>query len=209
MAAPSRWRRSRHRERLSELQRHQTVRRQDGDRGRDEATSSNDIVFMERASSGLIAYIIATGDFPSAVSMVPRQGLAQRLRQRAGHRRHSLSVKHHSQRHHPAGWCGGLRSRPACQRQRLHPPIRRRRAVADPRPVKPDHRRADADAERLAGTAVRSDQTDLDRRACRRLRCVEAAATYWPLYLQGGCFRLNVDRQNNPVRLSSAEFPGG
>ncbi len=33
----------------------------------DEATSSNDILFMERASSGIIAQNIAAGDFRSTI----------------------------------------------------------------------------------------------------------------------------------------------
>ena len=50
----------------------------------DEATSSNDILFMERASAGVIAQNIAAGDFRSAVGarFVQRQALDRRLSNR-------------------------------------------------------------------------------------------------------------------------------
>ena len=100
----------------------------------DEATSSNDILFMERASSGIIAQNIAAGDFRSTVGTRwyndqfwvgayvtgPTTGAI-----------HSASSVD-SGRDHGAIWRGRPRRRQADQRQGLLAAYRRRCRVADP-----------------------------------------------------------------------------
>ena len=81
----------------------------------DEATSSNDMVFMERASSGIIAQNIAAGDFRSAIGARWYNDTfwARRLCDGPDDRRHALVFERHPQRHDGASRC----RRPAPRRR--------------------------------------------------------------------------------------------
>jgi phosphate-selective porin OprO and OprP len=181
----------------------------------DEATSSNDIVFMERASPGVVATNIAAGDFRST----------------AGARWYTDTL-----------WLGGYVTGPATgaihSASSITPNGMTEQVGAVTRIAGQIVSGADysihlgADAEWLiraprnqvtgAQTLTLSDRPELRLDPTTlittgalagvsgaQVYSVEAAATYGPLYLQGEYFWYNVDRGNNPVPLSSVKFEGG
>ena len=93
----------------------------------DEATSSNDILFLERASSGVIATNIAAGDFRSAFGtpLVQRPVLGGSLCHRPSHGRDPFRLEHQSQRHDGAIWRRSPRGRSGPERRELFAASRR------------------------------------------------------------------------------------
>jgi phosphate-selective porin OprO and OprP len=181
----------------------------------DEATSSNDIVFMERASSGVIAQNIAAGDFRSAV----------------GARWYTDTL-----------WLGGYVTGPTTGAVHSYSSITPNgmteqvgavaRAAGQIVSGNDYSIHVGADGEwliRAARNTVTGAQTLTlsDRPELRldpttlittgalagvsgaQVYSVEAAATWGPLYLQGEYFWFNVDRRNLPVPLTSVKFEGG
>lgn len=181
----------------------------------DEATSSNDIVFMERASSGLIAQNIAAGDFRSAVGLrwyTDRVWLGGYVTGPVTGAIHSASSIA------PNGTTEqvGAVARAAGQLvsgndYSLHLGADAQWLIRAPR-----NQITGAQTLTLSDRPeLRLDPTTLISTGAlasvsgAQVYSVEAAATYGPLYLQGEYFCFNVDRQNNPVPLSSVTFQGG
>ena len=181
----------------------------------DEATSSNDMVFMERASSGVIAANLAAGDFRSAV----------------GARWYTDTL-----------WLGGYVTGPTTGAIHSYSSITPNGmteqvgavARAAGQIVSGNDYSIHVGAEgewliRAARNTVTGAQTVTlsDRPELRldpttlittgalagvsgaQVYSVEAAATWGPLYLQGEYFWFNVDRQNLPVPQTSVKFEGG
>ena len=184
----------------------------------DEATSSNDIMFMERASSGVIAHQHRRRRLPLRL----RRALVQR--QRSGPAPMSTGPTtgaiHSASSINPNGTTEqfGAVARVAGagrQRQGLLAASRRRRRMADPAAAQSGHRRADADAERSPGTAHRSDHADLDRRDRQRIRRTglqrrSRGHVSGRCILQGEYFWFNVERQDDlPALAASLKFQGG
>ena len=181
----------------------------------DEATSSNDIVFMERASSGLIAQNIAAGDFRSAVGSrwyTDRVWLGGYVTGPVTGAIHSASSIT------PNGTTEqvGAVARAAGQLvsgndYSLHLGADAQWLIRAPR-----NQITGAQTLTLSDRPeLRLDPTTLISTGAlagvsgAQVYSIEAAATYGPLYLQGEYFWFNVDRQNNPVPLSSVKFQGG
>jgi phosphate-selective porin OprO/OprP len=181
----------------------------------DEATSSNDIVFMERASSGLIAQNIAAGDFRSTFG---------------------------SRWYTDTFWIGGYVTGPttgtihsassAAPNGTTEQVGAAARAAGQIVSGNDYSLHLGADAQWLiraprneitgAQTLTLSDRPELRIDPTTlistgalagvsgaQVYSVEAAGTYGPLYLQGEYFWFNVDRNNNPVPTSSVKFDGG
>jgi phosphate-selective porin OprO/OprP len=181
----------------------------------DEATSSNDIVFMERASSGLIAQNIAAGDFRSTF----------------GTRWYTDTF-----------WIGGYVTGPTTgaihSASSINPPGTSEQVGAVARAAGQIisgnayslHLGADAQwlirapRNEITGAQtltlndrpeLRIDPTTLISTGAlagvsgAQVYSVEAAGTYGPLFVQGEYFWYNVDRDNNPAPLSSVKFDGG
>lgn len=181
----------------------------------DEATSSNDMVFMERASSGIIAQNIAAGDFRSAV----------------GSRWYTDTL-----------WLGGYVTGPTTGAVHSYSSVTPNgmteqvgavaRAAGQVVSGNDYSIHVGAEGEWLiraprntvtgAQTLTLSDRPELrlDPTALittgalagvsgAQVYSVEAAATWGPLYMQGEYFWFNVDRRNLPVPLSSVKFEGG
>jgi phosphate-selective porin OprO and OprP len=181
----------------------------------DEATSSNDIVFMERASSGLIAQNIAAGDFRSAVgtrwytdtfwlggyvtgpttgavhsasSIIPN-GMTEQVGAVARAAGQIVSGNDYSVHlGADAQWLIRAPRNQVTGAQTL--------TLSD----RPELR---IDPTTLISTGALAGVSGA------QVYSVEAAATFGPLFLQGEYFWFNVDRQNNPVPLSSVKFEGG
>jgi phosphate-selective porin OprO/OprP len=139
----------------------------------DEATSSNDILFMERASSNVIATSIAAGDFRStagarwfddrfwvgAYATGPATG--------AIHSASSINPPGTTEQFGAVARVGG----PTRQYQGILAAPRRQCRMADQTAAQSDRQHPDAHAQRSARTAHRSDLADLhgsDRRRIRR-----------------------------------------
>jgi len=181
----------------------------------DEATSSNDIAFMERASSGLIAQNIAAGDFRSTFG---------------------------SRWYNDQFWIGGYVTGPTSgaihSASSINPPGMTEQLGAIGRVAGQLVSGNDyslhlgGDAEWLiraprnqvsgAQTLTLSDRPELridptsiittgalTGVSAAQVYSVEAAATYGPLWVQGEYFWFNVERNNLPVPLSNAKFDGG
>jgi phosphate-selective porin OprO and OprP len=185
----------------------------------DEATSSNDILFMERASSGVIATNIAAGDFRSTVG---------------------------TRWWNDVFWAGGYVTGPASgaihSASSAAPPGTTEqygavaRVAGNPISGKDYSLHIGADAQWLiqparnlvtqAQTVTLSDRPELRldptvlattaaiaNASAAQVYSVEAAATYGPLILQGEYFWFNVDRGANtglpPIGAPSLKFQGG
>jgi len=181
----------------------------------DEAMSSNDIVFMDRASSGVIAQNIAAGDFRStfgarwytdtfwigAYATGPTTG--------AIHSASSINPNGTSEQ-------AGAIVRAAGQvvsgnDYSLH-------LGADAEWLIRAPRNEITGAQTLTlndRPELRLDPTTLISTGAlagvsgAQVYSVEAAGTYGPLFVQGEYFWYNVDRNNNPVLLPSVKFNGG
>jgi phosphate-selective porin OprO/OprP len=185
----------------------------------DEATSSNDILFMERASAGVIATNIAAGDFRSTVG---------------------------TRWWNDVFWAGGYVTGPASGAIHSASSVAPNgtteqygavaRVAGNPISGKDYSLHIGADAQWLiqparnlvtqAQTVTLSDRPELRldpttlvttaaiaNASAAQVYSVEAAATYGPLILQGEYFWFNVDRGANtglpPVGAPSLKFQGG
>jgi len=99
----------------------------------DEASSSNDIPFMERAASGITAPTSRPAtSVPPSHALVHRHVLGRRLCNGARDGRHSLRLERQPQRHQPNNTARSPVSRASRQRQGLLAAYRRRCRMADP-----------------------------------------------------------------------------
>lgn len=181
----------------------------------DEATSSNDMVFMERASSGIIAQNIAAGDFRSTVGS---RWYNDRLWLGGYVTGPVTGAIHSASSITPNGTTEqvGAVARAAGQLvsgndYSLHLGADAQWLIRAPR-----NQITGAQTLTLSDRPeLRLDPTTLISTGAlagvsgAQVYSVEAAATYGPLYLQGEYFWFNVDRQNNPVPLSNVKFEGG
>jgi phosphate-selective porin OprO/OprP len=135
----------------------------------DEASSSNDIPFMERAASGITATNIAAGDFRSTFGTrwYTDRFWAGALSEDGGY---SLCLQHQPSRHDGTIWHDRPRRRTSPQRRQLLAAYRRRCRMADPAAAQSDSEHANADPERPSGIAHRSDHGCLEGCDRRRLR---------------------------------------
>jgi phosphate-selective porin OprO/OprP len=181
----------------------------------DEATSSNNTVFMERASSGVIAQNIAAGDFRSTVG-----------------------TRWYTDQFWAGGYVTGPSSGAIHSASSINPPGTTEQVGAIARVagqvISGDNYsfHIGGDAEWLiraprnqitgAQTLTLSDRPELriDPTAIittsalagvsgAQVYSVEAAGTYGPLWVQGEYFWFNIERNNNPVPLSNVKFDGG
>ncbi len=168
----------------------------------DEAMSSNDIVFMERASSGVIAQNIAAGDFRSTF----------------GARWYTDTF-----------WIGAYATGPTTgaihSASSINPNGTSEQAGAIVRAAGQVVSGNDyslhlgADAEWLiraprneitgAQTLTLNDRPELRLDPTTLISTGALAGVYGPLFVQGEYFWYNVDRNNNPVPLPSVKFNGG
>ncbi len=185
----------------------------------DEATSSNDILFMERASPGVVATNIAAGDFRSAVGTRWYNDVFWAGAYVAGP---STGAIHSASSAAPAGTSEqyGAVARVAGQivsgkdysihlggdaQWLIQPP---RNLIANTQTLTlSDRPELRLDPTTLASTGALANVSGA------QVYSVEAAATYGPLILQGEYFWFNVDRNANtgvpPIGAPSAKFQGG
>jgi phosphate-selective porin OprO/OprP len=181
----------------------------------DEATSSNDIVFMERASSNVIATTIAAGDFRSTfgarwyTDTLWIGGYVTGPTTGAVHSASSIT---------PNGTTEQLGAVARAAGQIISGNDYSIHVGADAEWLirAPHNRITGAQTLTLSERPeLRIDPTTLISTGAlagvsgAQVYSVEAAATFGPLYLQGEYYWFNVDRQNNPVPLSSVRFQGG
>jgi len=181
----------------------------------DESTSSNNIVFMERASSGIIAQNIAAGDFRSAIGA---RWFSDTLWAGAYATGPATGAIHSASSLNPNGTTEqtGAVARVAGQvisgnDYSIHLGGEAEWLIRAPRDEI-------TGAQTLTLTdrpELRIDPTSLISTGAlagvsgAQVYSGEAAATYGPLWVQGEYFWYNVDRNNNPVPLSSVKFNGG
>ncbi len=185
----------------------------------DEATSSNDILFMERASAGIVATNIAAGDFRSAVGTRWYNDVFWAGAYVTGP---TTGAIHSASSAAPAGTSEqyGAVARVAGQivsgkdysihlggdaQWLIQPP---RNLIANTQTVTlSDRPELRLDPTVLASTGAIANASGA------QVYSVEAAATYGPLILQGEYFWFNVDRNANtglpPIGAPSAKFQGG
>jgi phosphate-selective porin OprO/OprP len=181
----------------------------------DESTSSNDIVFMERASSGIIAQNIAAGDFRSGAGA---RWYDDRFWAGAYVTGPSTGAIHSASSLNPNGTTEqvGAFARAAGQvvsgnDYSFHLGGEGEWLI-----------RAPHDEITGAQTLTLSDRPELriDPTAListgalagvsgAQVYSGEAAGTYGPLFVQGEYFWYNVDRANNVIPLPSVQFDGG
>lgn len=181
----------------------------------DEATSSNDIVFMERASSGIIAQNIAAGDFRSTFGArwyTDRAWLGAYVTGPTAGAIHSASSLN------PNGTTEqvGAMARAAFQVASGNDYSFHLGGDAEWLIRAPRNEITGAQTLTLSDRPeLRLDPTTLISTNAlagvsgAQVYSVEAAGTYGPLFTQGEYFWYNVDRNNNPVPLPSTKFTGG
>ncbi len=180
----------------------------------DEATSSNDMVFMERASSGIISTNIAAGDFRSAAGA---RWYTDTFWAGAYATGPSSGAIHSASSLNPNGATEqfGAVARVAGQivsgkDYSLHVGGDAQWLIRPPHNLVTNTQTltlSDRPELRVDPTALISTGA-LSGVSGAQVYSVEAAATYGPLYLQGEYFWYNVDR-NNIVGLPSVKFDGG
>jgi phosphate-selective porin OprO and OprP len=181
----------------------------------DEASSSNDIPFMERASSGIIAQNIAAGDFRSAAGA---RWYDDRLWAGAYVTGPATGAVHSASSLNPNGSTeqAGAIARVAGQivsgnDYSLHLGGEGEWLIRAPR----DEVTGAQTLTLNDRPELRIDPTSLISTGAlagvsgAQVYSVEAAGTYGPLFAQGEYFWYNVDRGNNPVPLSSVKFDAG
>jgi phosphate-selective porin OprO and OprP len=181
----------------------------------DEATSSNDIVFMERASSGVIAQNIAAGDFRSTVGA---RWYDDRFWAGAYATGPTTGAIHSASSLNPNGTTEqvGAIARAAGQivsgnGYSLHLGGEGEWLIRAPRDEITGAQTLtlnDRPELRIDPTSLISTGA-LTGVSSAQVYSVEAAGTYGPLFVQGEYFWYNVDRNNNVVPLSSVKFDGG
>jgi phosphate-selective porin OprO and OprP len=181
----------------------------------DEATSSNDILFMERASSGVIAANIAAGDFRSAVGSrwyTETFWIGSYVTGPVTGAIHSASSIIPNGTTEQVGAVARAAGRLVSGNDySIHLGADAQWMIRAPR-----NQVTGAQTLTLSDRPeLRIDPTTLISTGAlagvsgAQVYSIEAAATWGPLYLQGEYFWFNVDRQNNPVPLSSVRFEGG
>jgi phosphate-selective porin OprO/OprP len=181
----------------------------------DEATSSNDIAFMERASAGVIAANIAAGDFRSTFG---GRWYTDALWLGAYVTGPTTGAVHSASSITPNGTSEqlGAVARAAGQIVSRNDYSIHVGAEAEWLIRAPHDEITGAQALTLSDRPeLRIDPTTLISTgalagiSAAQVYSAEVAATFGPLYLQGEYFWFNVDRNNNPVPLSSVKFEGG
>ena len=186
----------------------------------DEATSSNDILFMERASAQVIAVNIAAGDFRSTVGTRWWNDMFWAGAYVTGP---TTGAIHSASSINPPGTTEqyGAVARAAGQiisGNGLLAASRRRCRVADPAAAQPGdaprRRSRSAIVPNCASIPTTLISTGAIANASgAQVYSVEAAATYGPLFFQGEYFWFNVDRSANtglpPIGAPSLKFQGG
>ena len=139
----------------------------------DEATSSNDIMFMERSSAQVIAINIAAGDARCHVrrTLVQRQVMGRCLCDGTHHGCDSLRLERKPERHDRTIWCGCPCRGAGHQRSGLLPAHRSRCRVSDHAGAQSDNGGTNAHLERSPGTASRPDRNRFDGSACGCIGC--------------------------------------
>jgi phosphate-selective porin OprO/OprP len=181
----------------------------------DEATSSNNIVFMERASSGLIAQSIAAGDFRSAIGA---RWYTDRLWAGAYATGPAAGAIHSASSLNPNGTTEqtGAIARVAGQVVSGNDYSIHLGGEAEWLIRAPHDEITGAQTLTLSDRPeLRLDPTTLISTGAlagvsgAQVYSGEAAATYGSLWVQGEYFWYNVDRNNNPIPLTSVKFDGG
>jgi phosphate-selective porin OprO/OprP len=181
----------------------------------DEATSSNDMVFMERASSGIIAQNIAAGDFRSAIGarwyndQVWLGGWVTGPTTGAVHSWSSVTPNGMTEQ--VGGVARGAVQVVSGNDYSVHIGGDAQWLIRAPRNTVTGAQTltlSDRPELRLDPTTLISTGA-LAGVSGAQVYSVEAAATWGPLYLQGEYFWFNVDRRNLVVPLSSVKFEGG
>ena len=181
----------------------------------DEATSSNDIVFMERASSGIIAQNIAAGDFRSTAGA---RWYDDRFWAGAYVTGPATGAIHSASSLNPNGTTEqlGAMARAAGQLvsgngYSLHLGGEGEWLIRAPR----DEITGAQTLTLSDRPELRIDPTSLITTGAlagvsgAQVYSGEVAGTYGPLFAQGEYFWYNVDRGNNIIPLSSVKFDGG
>jgi phosphate-selective porin OprO and OprP len=181
----------------------------------DESMSSNNLPFMERASSGIIAQNIAAGDFRSAVGA---RWFDDRFWAGAYATGPTTGAIHSASSLNPNGTTEqtGAVARVAGQvvsgnGYSFHLGGEAQWLIRAPRDEITGAQTltlSDRPELRLDPTSLISTGA-LAGVSGAQVYSVEAAGTYGPLFTQGEYFWYNVDRNNNPVPLSSVKFDGG
>jgi phosphate-selective porin OprO/OprP len=180
----------------------------------DEATSSNDMVFMERASSGIIAQNIAAGDFRSTFGA---RWYSDRVWLGAYATGPATGAIHSASSLNPNGTTeqAGAIARAAVQivegnNYSFHLGGDAEWLIRAPHnQVTGAQTLALSDRPELRIDPTTLIATTLTGVSGAQVYSVEAAGTYGPLYTQGEYFWYNVDRNNLAVPLPSTKFNGG
>jgi phosphate-selective porin OprO/OprP len=181
----------------------------------DESTSSNNIVFMERASPGIIAQNIAAGDFRSAIGA---RWFTDRIWAGAYATGPATGAIHSASSLNPNGTTEqtGAVARVAGQVVSGNDYSIHLGAEAEWLIRAPHNEVTGAQTLTLNDRPeLRIDPTSLISTGAlagvsgAQVFSGEAAATYGPLWVQGEYFWYNVDRNNNPIPLTSVKFDGG
>jgi phosphate-selective porin OprO/OprP len=181
----------------------------------DESTSSNNIVFMERASSGLIAQNIAAGDFRSAIGA---RWFTDRIWAGAYATGPATGAIHSASSLNPNGTTEqtGAIARVAGQVVSGNDYSVHLGGEAEWLIRAPHDEITGAQTLTMSDRPeLRIDPTTLISTGAlagvsgAQVYSGEAAATYGPLWVQGEYFWYNVDRNNNPIPLTSVKFDGG
>jgi phosphate-selective porin OprO/OprP len=181
----------------------------------DESMSSNNLPFMERASSGIIAQNIAAGDFRSAVGA---RWFTDRFWAGAYATGPATGAIHSASSLNPNGTTEqtGAVTRVAGQivsgnNYSFHLGGEAQWLIRAPR-----NEITGAQTLTLSDRPeVRLDPTSLISTGAlagvsgAQVYSVEAAGTYGPLFAQGEYFWYDVERNNSPVSLTSVKFDGG
>jgi phosphate-selective porin OprO/OprP len=181
----------------------------------DESTSSNNIVFMERASSGIIAQNIAAGDFRSGIGarwFNDTLWMGAYATGPATGAIHSASSLNPNGTTEQTGAFGRIAGQVISGNDySFHLGAEVESLIRAPRDEI-------TGAQTLTLTdrpELRIDPTSLISTGAlagvsgAQVYSGEVAATYGPLWVQGEYFWYNVDRNNNPVPLTSVKFDGG
>jgi phosphate-selective porin OprO/OprP len=181
----------------------------------DEATSSNDIMFMERASSGVIAQSIATGDFRSAVGA---RWYDDRFWIGAYMTGPATGAIHSASSVNPNGTTEQLGSFARAAGQIVSGNGYSVHLGAEAEWLFKAPRNEITGAQTLTLSErpeLRIDPTNLITTGAlagvsgAQVYSGEAASTYGPLFFQGEYFWYNVDRGDSVLPLPSVKFNGG
>ena len=181
----------------------------------DESTSSNNIVFMERASSGIIAQNIAAGDFRSGIGarwFNDTLWMGAYATGPATGAIHSASSLNPNGTTEQTGAFGRIAGQVISGNDySIHLGAEAEALIRAPRDeitgaqtlTLSDRPELRIDPTTLISTGALAGVSGA------QVYSGEAAATYGPLWVQGEYFWYNVDRNNSPIPLTSVKFNGG